>query len=52
VAPGGIPLQPTCAGQLQGTLTATATTLTGPMNLASSTCSSPITNQTITMTKQ
>ena len=52
VAAGGIPLQPTCAGQLQGTMTASATTLIGPMNLTSSTCASPITNQTITMTKQ
>jgi hypothetical protein len=33
-------------------MTASATTLTGPMNLTSSTCASPITNQTITMTKQ
>ncbi len=52
VAAGGIPLQPTCAGQLKGTLAATATTMTGPMNLTSSTCASPITNQNVTMTKQ
>ncbi|HZT78509.1 MAG TPA: hypothetical protein VFA27_17805 [Vicinamibacterales bacterium] len=52
VAAGGIPLQPTCAGQLQGTLTASATTLVGPMNLTSSTCTSPITTQNLTMTKQ
>jgi len=52
VAPGGLPLQPACSGQLQGTMTVTQTTLTGPMNLTSSTCASPITSQTLTMTKQ
>ena len=52
VPSGGLPLQPGCSGQLQGTMTATATTMTGPLSLASSTCSAPIPNQTLTMTKQ
>jgi hypothetical protein len=52
VAPGGLPLQPSCAGQLTGTMAAQATTMTGPMNLTSTTCTSPITSQSITMTKQ
>jgi hypothetical protein len=52
VSPGGLPLQPTCSGQLQGTMTVTQTTMTGPMNLTSSTCASPITSQNLTMTKQ
>ncbi len=52
VPPGGIPLQPSCAGQLTGTMAATSTMMTGTMNLASSTCTVPISNQNITMTKQ
>ena len=52
VAPGGLPLQPSCAGQLTGTMAATPTTLTGPMNLVSTTCTVPITTQSLTLTKQ
>jgi hypothetical protein len=54
VPAGGLPLQPTCSGQLQGTMTVAspATSMTGPMNLSQSSCTSPIGSQTITMTKQ
>ncbi len=51
VAPGGIPMNPTCTGQLGGTLTGSSTTLTGPLNVVSSTCSAPIPSTTITLTK-
>jgi hypothetical protein len=54
VPAGGLPLQPTCSGQLQGTMTIASppTTMAGPMNLTQSSCTSPIGSQTITMTKQ
>jgi hypothetical protein len=54
VPAGGLPLQPTCSGQLQGTMTITSppTSMNGPMNLTQSSCTSPITTQSITMTKQ
>jgi len=54
VPAGGLPLQPTCSGQLQGTMTiaSPATSMSGPMNLTQSSCTSPIATQTITMTKQ
>jgi hypothetical protein len=54
VAPGGIPLQPACSGQLSGTATGTTAapfTLTGNYNLVSSTCTSPITTGTFVLTK-
>jgi hypothetical protein len=54
VPAGGLPLQPTCSGQLQGTMTIASppTSMSGPMNLTQSSCTSPISTQTITMTKQ
>ena len=52
VASGGIPSQPSCAGQLKGTMTATATTLTGPVGLTSSNCTVRITSSSVTLTKQ
>jgi hypothetical protein len=54
VPAGGLPLQPTCSGQLQGTMTIASppTSMSGPMNLTQSSCASPITTQNITMTKQ
>ena len=52
VGPGGLPLQPSCAGQLTGTMAATPTTLTGPMTLVSTTCTVPITSDSLTLTKQ
>jgi len=40
VGPGGIPTQPTCVGQLKGTMTLTATTMNGSVGLSSSNCTS------------
>ena len=54
VGPGGIPTQPTCVGQMTGTMTAAigaTSTLTGPMTVSSSTCVVPITNATMTLTR-
>ena len=54
VGPGGIPSQPTCVGQMSGTMTATigtTSTMTGPMTVSSSTCVVPITNATMTLTR-
>ena len=56
VGPGGIPAQPTCTGQFGGTMSATAATapakMTGDFTLKSSTCTSPLSNGTLTLTKQ
>jgi len=52
VAAGGIPTQPSCAGQLKGTMTASPTTLVGPLGLTSTTCTVRITSSNITLTKQ
>jgi len=53
VGPGGLPLSPTCVGQLGGTMTLTAgTTLIGDFALRSSSCQTTITNGSITLTKQ
>jgi len=54
VPAGGLPLQPTCSGQLQGTMAIASppTSMSGPMTLTQSSCTSPIGSQTITMTKQ
>jgi hypothetical protein len=52
VASGGIPSQPTCAGQLKGTMAATATTLNGPVGLTSTNCTVRIQSNTVTLTKQ
>ena len=54
VAPGGIPSQPTCTGQLGGTMTVAtgATTMVGPMAVISSNCSIQLAGNTITLTKQ
>src|SRR5262245_29458311 len=55
VGPGGIPNQPTCAGQIAGTMTVTAgatSTMSGPSTVSSSTCSSPFPAGTLTLTKQ
>lgn len=51
VAPGGIPLNPACTGQLGGTVTGSSTTLTGPLTVVSSTCAPPIPSTTITLTR-
>jgi len=52
VAAGGIPTQPSCAGQLKGTMAASTTTLVGPMGLTSTSCTVAITSSNITLTKQ
>jgi len=54
IASGGIPSQPQCTGQMEGTTTGTGTmpaTLTGSLNLRSSSCASPISTTSITMNK-
>jgi hypothetical protein len=54
VGPGGIPSQPQCVGQLGGTMNATIgvpSTLIGPLNVTSSTCTVPVTTGTITLTR-
>ena len=55
VGPGGIPLSPSCVGQLGGTMTATlgaTSTLAGDYNIRSSTCVPPFTGGSLTLTKQ
>lgn len=55
VAAGGIPSQPSCTGQLGGTATATigatSSTLAGNYTLNSSSCSTPFTSGTFTLTR-
>ena len=55
IVAGGIPTQPSCSGQLGGTLTATVattSTLTGNYSVTSSTCVSPLPGGNLTLTKQ
>ena len=55
VGPGGIPLQPSCAGQLGGTMAVsigTVSTMTGTPNVTSSTCPVPLPSGAITLTRQ
>ena len=55
VGPGGIPLQPSCAGQLGGTMAITVaavSTLKGTPTVTSSTCTPPLPGGEITLTKQ
>lgn len=55
VGPGGIPTQPTCAGQIGGTMTATiggTSSLTGTSSIIGSTCAPPFPGGTITLTRQ
>jgi hypothetical protein len=55
VSAGGIPTQPTCTGQMTGTMTvslAVTSTMTGPMAVTSSNCSPPFAGGTVTLTKQ
>jgi hypothetical protein len=54
VAPGGVPNQPACSGQLGGTMTVTigaVQTMTGPMAVTSSNCSLQLPSTAITLTK-
>ena len=55
VASGGIPTQPTCTGQLGGTMTVTSgavSTMVGPMTLISSNCTLQLPSTSVTLTKQ
>jgi hypothetical protein len=55
VGPGGIPTQPACVGQLGGTMTATvaaASTLSGSFVVTSSTCTTPFSSGSLTLTKR
>lgn len=55
VGPGGIPTQPTCAGQIGGTMTAsigTIATLSGTSAVTGSNCTPPFPGGTITLTRQ
>jgi hypothetical protein len=55
VGAGGIPAQPQCVGQFQGTMTATtgaASTLAGNYALVSSSCTTPFNGGSLTLTKQ
>jgi len=55
VGPGGIPNQPTCSGQLGGTMTITigaVSTMAGPMSVLASNCSIQLPSSSITLTKQ
>lgn len=55
VGPGGIPLQPSCAGQISGTMAVTlgaTSTLTGTPIVSSSTCTPPFPGGSVTLTKQ
>lgn len=51
VGAGGIPTQPTCVGQLSGTMAATASTLSGSFGVASSSCTVPLATTSVTLTK-
>jgi hypothetical protein len=54
VAPNGIPAQPTCTGQLVGTMTVSTgpvPTMIGPIGVASSTCPIQFTTSTVTLTR-
>lgn len=55
VGPGAIPTQPSCAGQITGTMTVTVgspSTLSGSTMVSSSNCTAPIAGGSITLTKQ
>jgi hypothetical protein len=55
VGPGGIPALPACVGQLGGTMTATiaaTSTLSGNFAVTSSTCTSPFSNGSLTLTRR
>jgi len=55
VAPGGIPAQPPCAGQIRGAVTVVgspASALDGRFSLISSVCAPPVTGGTFVLTRQ
>ncbi len=53
VPPGGIPTQPGCSGQITGANGVTgSSTMNGTYTVASSTCTTGLTNGTFTLTRQ
>jgi hypothetical protein len=55
VSPGGVPSQPSCAGQLAGTMTVgntTPPTMAGTLGVGSSSCTIQFPGSNITLTKQ
>jgi hypothetical protein len=55
VGPGNIPTQPSCAGQIAGTMTVTAgstSSMTGTSAVTGSNCTPPFPGGTLTLTKQ
>jgi hypothetical protein len=55
IGPGAVPAQPTCSGQLAGTATASfaaVSTLTGSYTATSSSCATPFSSGTFTLTQQ
>jgi hypothetical protein len=55
IGPGAVPAQPTCSGQLAGTATASfaaVSTLTGNYTATSSSCTTPFSSGTFTLTRQ
>ena len=55
VTPGGIPVYPSCTGQLSATMNVTlgsVATMNGPVALVTSTCPVPFTSSTVTLTRQ
>ena len=56
VQPGGIPSQPACSGQLGGTVSQSSfsspATLSGSYSVTSSTCTTPFSSGTFTLSKQ
>jgi hypothetical protein len=54
VSPGGVPNQPSCTGQLAGTMTVTmgsVSRMVGPMSLVGSNCTIQLPNTSLTLTK-
>ena len=54
VSPGGVPNQPSCTGQLGGTMTVTmgaVSRMVGPMSLIGSNCTIQLPNTSLTLTK-
>jgi hypothetical protein len=51
VSPGGVPNQPSCTGQLGGTMTVTVSRMVGPMSVIGSNCTIQLPNTSLTLTK-
>jgi len=52
VGPGGIPNQPTCGGQIGGTMAAAMSTMNGSIGVMSSSCTIQFSSNNLTLTKQ